>query len=389
MPKFTIIEKLFDNQLVIYKRSLTSISARIYLGKSNNVAIYQYKTIREKYSKEVRKEFCEWFYTVKHLQKNNQLNQVFIKQKTAKTLIQQYLTQHHFKTKRDQKNEIYFASQILKYLQQYKIKHFSKKTLHQLSLHLTQLEYSSSTIKHYFNMLRRMYRDLLSRDEIKSDDVPEFPKLQKRKQTDLTYLTFKEYRHLLNISSKRCEEQNLTRLIQLQRKSLHQYLIFMVGTGLRREESIHLRFRDIQIDSSNNTKTLEIKVNQSKTGKRIVISRPSAYHAFENLKKLYSKYSDLISQFANDLLFPRSFVKSAKELFRSAKIDIDESTNLKRNLTTTRKTYICWALENGENIYDIARNCGNSVEVIQKSYADKLPNIALKNRLRQKSIKQL
>jgi glycerol kinase len=77
-------------------------------------------------------------------------------------------------------------------------------------------------------------------------------------------------------------------------------------------------------------------------------------------------------------LFLRSFIKSVKELFRSAKIDIDESTNLKINLTTSRKTYIYWALENGENIYDIARNCGNSVEVIQKSYANKLSNIALK-----------
>ena len=65
-------------------------------------------------------------------------------------------------------------------------------------------------------------------------------------------------------------------------------------------------------------------------------------------------------------MFLRSFIKSVKELFRSAKIDIDESTNLKINLTTTRKTYIYWALENGENIYDVARNCGNSVEVIQK-----------------------
>ena len=77
-------------------------------------------------------------------------------------------------------------------------------------------------------------------------------------------------------------------------------------------------------------------------------------------------------------MFLRSFIKSVKELFRSAKINIDESTNLKINLTTTRKTYIYWALENGENIYDIARNCGNSVEVIQKSYANKLSNIALK-----------
>ena len=73
-------------------------------------------------------------------------------------------------------------------------------------------------------------------------------------------------------------------------------------------------------------------------------------------------------------------ISSGRNLLKAANLYTDEEGN-ENNLTITRKTYICWGLINDENIFDIAKNCGNSSEVIEKYYANKLTSVQLEDRL--------
>ena len=59
-------------------------------------------------------------------------------------------------------------------------------------------------------LLRRMYRDLLEQDIFQKDDVTDFPSLSKN-ASEISFITFDEYKHLLEVSEKRMNEQKLAR----------------------------------------------------------------------------------------------------------------------------------------------------------------------------------
>ena len=50
----------------------------------------------------------------------------------------------------------------------------------------------------------------------------------------------------------------------------------------------------------------------------------------------------------------------------------DKTINKKRDTKSFRQTYVSWGVINGENVFDLPRNCGNSVSVIEKYYTNNL-----------------
>ena len=380
--KIEIVEKLFEKQLVILKQSEKSFQGKIYLGKKNNCPIYKYKSIKSQNYNNVKDELTKWYFEIKYLSTVGKVETKYPTKRNIRQLIEKHLANHKFLNDRARRNEISLSKNILDFIHHAKIKDLTKKNLFDLKQYLKDKSFTNNTIRHHFMLLRRMYRDLLEQDTFQKDDVPDFPSLSKN-ASEISFITFDEYKHLLEVSEKRMNEQKLARSVELARKSLHLYIQFMIGSGLRRQEADKLNFENIQIDYDKSDKSycLIINVQKSKTGPRSVVTKPSSYYAFLKLKQLYSQYSDLVQQFPNCKLFPRDFIKSSKELFKAAKIETDKD-GYKRNLTTLRKTYICWGLINGEEIFDISINCGNSPEIIKTNYADKLQSISIKHRLR-------
>lgn len=382
MTVFTKIEKYKDGELQILKQSKSSFQGKIYLGKHNNLPRYKYKSVKTNDINDALNQLNSWFFEVKYLSNSNQLEKLSPIKNKAKNLIKKYLEKHIFLNKKSKSNDQSLSKNIIEFLDKYKIDEFNKKNLLNLKNFLSDKSFTKNTIRHHFNVLRKMYRDLLNDDVIQKDEVPEFPILPKN-ASKITYLDFDEYKHLKEISKKRMEQIGLSRSVALARKSLHCYIQFMCGSGLRRSEASRLKFEDIKVDFDKIDKTysLEISIKNGKTGSRTVITKSSSYHAFENLKKIYNEYSDLIKQELNSKVFPKDFKKSANELFKAAGLYKDKN-GYERNLTSLRKTYICWGLINDEKIFDIAINCGNSPEIIKSNYADKLTSVKLKNRLR-------
>jgi integrase len=205
-----------------------------------------------------------------------------------------------------------------------------------------------------------------------------------------------EYKQLYEATRKRAREPKNARY-KWESEQLHDYVLFMANTGLRPDEASRLQFRDVAIveDDATGETILEIEV-RGKRGVGYCKSMPGAVRPFERLKtrnveraaeEALAQGSELATASGganNTGLKPAPkkagepnptapiFPKTHRDLFN---IILDEE-NLKndregrpRTAYSLRHTYICLRLMEGADIYQIAKNCRTSVEMIEKYYA--------------------
>lgn len=150
-------------------------------------------------------------------------------------------------------------------------------------------------------------------------------------------------------------------------ENMHDYVLFMVNTGLRPDEALHLEYRDVEIvtDADTSERILEIEV-RGKRGLGFCKSMPGAVLPFKRLKERNDGQPT-----------GRLFPKFQRELFNAVldelnlKVDRDGQ---RRTAYSLRHTYICMRLMEGADIYQIAKNCRTSVEMIETYYASHIKN---------------
>ncbi len=69
-----------------------------------------------------------------------------------------------------------------------------------------------------------------------------------------------------------------------------------------------------------------------------------------------------------DPVFPGNHIKMFNNVLAEQKLKFDRDEN-RRTAYSLRHTYICFRLMEGADIYQIAKNCRTSVEMIEKFYA--------------------
>ena len=75
-----------------------------------------------------------------------------------------------------------------------------------------------------------------------------------------------------------------------------------------------------------------------------------------------------------DLVFPQiSIANCSTHVLDEAEPEVDREGN-RRTAYSLRHTYICLRLMEGADIYQIAKNCRTSVEMIEKYYASHIKN---------------
>ncbi|MBZ5636904.1 MAG: site-specific integrase [Acidobacteriia bacterium] len=175
-----------------------------------------------------------------------------------------------------------------------------------------------------------------------------------------------EYKQLYEATRKRAHTPKNARY-KWESEQLHDYVLFMANTGLRPDEANRLEYRDVKIvdDAASKETILEIEV-RGKRGVGYCKSMSGAVRPFERLVARNKPQP-------TDPVFPSVH----RELFNTI---LDEE-NLKkdrdgqaRTAYSLRHTYICLRLMEGADIYQIAKNCRTSVEMIEKYYASHLKN---------------
>ena len=175
-----------------------------------------------------------------------------------------------------------------------------------------------------------------------------------------------EYKKLYEATRRRAHAPKNPRY-KWESEQLHDYVLFMANTGLRPDEANHLEYRDVKIvdDEPTHETILEIEVR----GKRGVGYCKSTSGAVRPFQRLIERNKPQ----PTDPIFP----KTHRQLFNTI---LDEEGLKKdregqpRTAYSLRHTYICLRLMEGADIYQIAKNCRTSVEMIEKYYASHLKN---------------
>lgn len=178
-----------------------------------------------------------------------------------------------------------------------------------------------------------------------------------------------EYKTLYTATRDRAENpRHQKEIVKRGSKELHDYVLFMANTGLRPDEANRLQFRDVTIvdDEATGKKILEIEV-RGKRGYGYCKSMPGAVLPFERLRER-NMDSETTLVFRN---FPREMFKN---ILKEQGLRFDREGN-RRTAYSLRHTYISMRLLEGADIYQIAKNCRTSVEMIQKHYAIHLKNM--------------
>lgn len=150
-------------------------------------------------------------------------------------------------------------------------------------------------------------------------------------------------------------------------EDLHDYVLFMANTGLRPDEAARLEYRDVMIVKDEDTKEhiLEIQV-RGKRGIGYCKSMPGAVLPFRRIKKRHTAKP-------TDKIFGKTPTTLLNNIFHDLDLKHDRDGNV-RTAYSLRHTYICFRLMEGADIYQVAKNCRTSVEMIEKFYAIHLKN---------------
>lgn len=169
-------------------------------------------------------------------------------------------------------------------------------------------------------------------------------------------------------ASKKAQEGEQAHRVWLA-EQLHDKILFLANTGLRPDEANWLEYRDVEIvkDKATGHKILEIQV-RGKRGVGYCKSTSGAVFPFERMVARNKPKP-------TDKLFPVDHKKQFNGILDKLGLKLDREGN-RRTLYSLRHSYISFRLLEGADIYQVAKNCRTSVEMIEKHYA-----VHLKNRL--------
>lgn len=176
-----------------------------------------------------------------------------------------------------------------------------------------------------------------------------------------------EYKQLYKATGERAKHPKKERW-RSACEDLHDYVLFMVNSGLRPDEAKRIELRDVEIvaDGPKDEKILHIAV-RGKRGVGYCKTMPGAVLPFQRMKKRHNLGP-------TDLIFP----KIQRELFNTILDELGMKSDREGNPRTAyslRHTYISFRLIEGADIYQVAKNCRTSVEMIEKFYASHIKDM--------------
>lgn len=150
-------------------------------------------------------------------------------------------------------------------------------------------------------------------------------------------------------------------------EQLHDKVLFMANSGIRPDEANWLEYRDVEIveDDATGETILEIEV-RGKRGVGYCKSTTGAVRPFQRMVERNQPEP-------TDRLFPVDHKKQFNRILEQQGLKTDRQGN-RRTLYSLRHSYISFRLLEGADIYQIAKNCRTSVEMIEKHYAVHLKN---------------
>ncbi len=223
-----------------------------------------------------------------------------------------------------------------------------------------------STLHHEIVTLRQVLKTALRHNWMSSLPDISAPYRASSKVSHRAWFSPDEYRKLYEATRENVKAAN-GRPWHWAAAQLHDKVLFMANTGIRPDEANWLEYRDVEIaeDDATGETILEIEV-RGKRGVGYCKSTTGAVRPFERMVERNQPKP-------NDRLFPVDHKRQFNRILDELGLKFDRDGN-RRTLYSLRHSYISFRLMEGADIYQIAKNCRTSVEMIEKHYAAHLKN---------------
>lgn len=358
---------LMGGKLHVYRRENSRFwQCSTYLsGKNERVS-----TKEESLGK--AKEFAEdWYLELRGKHRRGEL----IREKTFKDAAEQFMREYEVITD-GERNPKYVKDHFVR-IRDRLIPFFGEYGLSQITGGVVQ-EYrisraeegakppSRSTMHHEIVTLRQVLKTALRHDWL--DRLPDLsmPYRSAGKVSHRAWFSPDEYKQLYQ-ATREHSRASRGKSWEWAAAQLHDKVLFMANTGIRPDEANSLEYRDVAVveDEATGETILEIQV-RGKRGVGYCKSTRGAVRPFERMRERNQPEP-------TDRLFPVDHKKQFNRILEKAGLKFDREGN-RRTLYSLRHSYISFRLLEGADIYQIAKNCRTSVEMIEKHYAVHLKN---------------
>ena len=158
---------------------------------------------------------------------------------------------------------------------------------------------------------------------------------------------------------------------------LFDVMELLMASGVRAgDECLKIKWEDVSVSFDDGVPEVRITVKNGKNGIREISVRLFFIYTLHSLAKKFpdrKKDDYLFRRLSGKLVSQDSLSRKFSEAIK--KLNLAENKVNKKTLYSLRKSYINWQIEADADVFMLSRHCGNSVDVIQKHYANK--NIAL------------
>ncbi len=177
----------------------------------------------------------------------------------------------------------------------------------------------------------------------------------------------KEYKQLYEATRKRARTETYPKY-KKHAEDLHDFVLFMANTGLRPDEAYSIEHRDVEIELDRSTnETILVIEARGKRGIGYCKSMPNAVRPYQRIVKR-NKPSP------TDKVFPTNHLRMFNTILEQEGLKYTRDGK-RRTSYSLRHTYISLRLMEGADIYQVAKNCRTSVEIIEKHYAAHIKNV--------------
>ena len=392
----TKIHQLKDGKLHIYVRTdkyKGKLKSDKFVGRTYIQGKQTIKSSGTNNLKQAKVILGKWFDDLQFRKTHN----IQIHTNSVKDLYQRFLSENDKSTNIERRTKTWYKERWLVLKQCKEFMNLKVETMTADDIQRTFLMWRIAKAKSQSKKLRgaTLKGDLMAisgftswcyRNKIRKDKLENIAKIlskKLRKQRTLRVgLDKVQYNKLLQVSRQRYKSGRTLR-IRFERERLHQFIVFMVGTGLRVDECLNLHFEDITlVDRQQSKKNLQseikldgdsryyckIEVRRSKTKERECKSVTSAYYAITRLINLYKTTG--LGQIKGKVWGVQSFREGLNALLNDAnlkKIKRGDET-LTVDSKSFRNMFIQFMLDKNINSTAIAKNCGTSTLMIDKFY---------------------
>ncbi len=360
MSKHTIM----GGKVHVYKRENSDYwqCSTYLLGRNRRVST-------KEESLALAKEFAEdWYISLRGMGRSGEIHG----EKTFKQAAQQYEREYEVITggnrsplyvkgnKTRLRNHLipFFGSLALSEVTAGKVQDYR---MHRLQNSDAEKRPAPSTMHQEIVALRQVLKTAIRHGWLKHLPDLSMPYKKAEKISHRAWFSPKEYKQLYEATRRRARAAKGTRH-EWNTAQLHDFVLFMANTGLRPDEVKRIQYRDVTVvhDDDSDETILEIEV-RGKRGVGYCKSTTGAVRPFQRLVERNSPES-------SDLLFKVTHRDQLNRILDEEDLKFDREGN-RRTAYSLRHTYICLRLMEGADIYQIAKNCRTSVEMIEKYYA--------------------